>query len=475
MKGNRHFFHESCKRISRCSLFVLSVVLFYSCNNKINPNPSYSSYPPFDSIFVKYQPQKEKWLNWNILFAPGTTEARRTQTMDSIEKYVSHWISNSTNPSFQVTHFYFSCPCDPQLTNYTATPLFGMSGAPNPPPNPGKGIGGSGDGVEYVNTNNQIVLDSTGEYPDPPKNKMIFNTTSVDDSKILAVMDTGLDTAYFLTHFQDLLWTDKTGQNIRNFQFFENGRLIDYYFDDDKHKHGTAVTTLALKAFEKFDGQNTAKPRFMILKVLDENKRGSTFTVSCALSYVRQHPATLVNASLGYYGEADSILLKYSGDISNPAQNPIPVISAAGNIPGVHTDDSLCDMPLKRNILNSSNLFYPACFSDSFSNFITVTGLSNAVTSCYYQNYSSQYVNVGVITNPGTSICCKFLVPFNTVKGYEGSSFATPIVSGQVMACLMASPGRSLQTCLDLISPVPGSIPANPATKQGRTLTYTSP
>lgn len=473
MRRNRSFFHISCKRFLWNTLAALTIVFAHSCTSHITP--IYSSYLPFDSIFVKYQPQKEKWLNWNILFAPGTSEARRIQTMDSIEKYVTNWISSSPNPSLQVTHFYFSCPCDPQLTNYTATPLLGMSGTPNPPPNPGKGVGGSGDGIQYVNSNNSFVMDTTLEYQVPVNQKVVLNTTSVDDSKILAVMDTGLDTLIFPHNFQNLLWSDAAGQNLRNFQFFTNGRGYDYYFDDEKHKHGTAVTTLALQAFESFNLQNTVKPRVMILKVLDENKRGSTFTVSCALSYVKQHAATMVNASLGYYGKTDSILLKYSGDISNADQNPIPVFSAAGNIPGIHADDSLCNPPLERNLLNSSNLFYPACFSDLFPNFITVTGLSDAITSCYYQNYSSQYVNVGVITNPGTPNCCRFLVPFNTVKGYEGSSFATPVVSGKVMACLMTTAGITLQTCIDLISPVPNPIPPNPATKQGRALTYTTP
>jgi len=474
MKRNKHFFDELCKGFSWIASLVFLFVLINSCTTKIPPfHPVYPIEPAATQRL--YQPQKQKWLDWNVLFLPGTGEIRRIQTLDSIKKYVDNYLAHSTNPTFQVTQFYFSCPCDSGLINYTATPLAGMSGAPNPPPQPGKGVGGSGDGIEYVNNNNSFLVDTLDDYQDAAdKSKPITLNTSGLDSRIFAVMDTGLDTLFFQRHFEGLLWSIPGAVTLRNFQFFKNSQPYDYFLDEEKHKHGTAVTALALRALEKFNDQNHVKPHFMILKVLDENKQGSTFTVSCALSYAIQNHATIINASLGYYGVMDSILLKYAGLTRIEGQDTITIFSAAGNIQSRHDQNILCKTPGNGNLLDDNRLVYPACFSDSFSNFITVTGLSSSTTPCLYQNFSSKYVNVGVATNPGSAICCKFLIPFLN-KGAEGSSFSTPVVSGEVMGCLISTPGSTIQSCLDLISPVPSPIPNNPAIKQGRFLTYTSP
>lgn len=461
-----------CKLITRICLFAFLVVMAYSCNHpsKLTDVTTASSY------INLYHPEKPKWINWNVLFTSSTGQARRDQTMDSIKKYVSDYLTNNA-PTFTVTQYFFSCPCDPELINFTVTPLTASGSAPVPPPPPGKGVGGSGDGIDYVNQNNLFSIDTLDQYKNLPDTTMvILNTSSVDNSKTLAVMDTGLDSAYFQSHFQQLLWSDLSGaQNIRNFQFFTNGHPLEYFWDDDKYKHGTAATTLALQALEKFNVQNHVKPRVMILKVLDDKRAGSTFTVSCALSYVIQHQATIVNASLGYYGETDSILLKYANRTSSDVQNPIPVFSAAGNLPGDHDPLQLCSTPSTGNeLLAPGRLFYPACFSTTNSNFITVTGLKDQFASCFFQNYSNAFVNVGVVTNPGPANCCKFLVPFNN-SGYEGSSFATPIVSGEVMGCLITVPGSTFQSCLDMISPAQSPVPANAVTSQGRFLTYTTP
>jgi hypothetical protein len=471
MKRYSCFMNQICKLISRLVIFAFLVVIADSCN-RISKSSSPGTIASSEN---RYHPELSKWVNWNVLFTSTTNESRRNQTMDSIEKYVTDYMTNH-GMTFPVSQFFFSCPCDPGLVNFTVTPLGASGSAPVPPPPPGKGVGGSGDGVEYVNQNNLFSIDSiyqNGKLPDT--SMVILNTSSVDNTKTLAVMDTGLDSVYYQNHFQQLLWSDPSGaQNIRNFQFFMNGQPFDYFWDDDKYKHGTAVTGLALQALEKFNNQNRVKPRVMILKVLDDKRAGSTFTVSCALSYVIQHQATIVNASLGYYGIMDSILLKYADRTISDVQNPIPVFAAAGNLPGDHKGTQLCFNPSNGNELKPGRLFYPACFSTSHPNFITVTGLSDSLNSCFYQNYSNVFVNVGVVTNPGTVNCCKFLVRFSD-SGYEGSSFATPILSGEIMGCLLTIPGSTIQSCLDLISPAKSPVPNNAVTNQGRFLTYTTP
>jgi hypothetical protein len=468
MKRNNLFFGREIHRLYWIAALALPLLLTNACHpiSKISHPPTHVENP--------YQPEKRKWIDWNVLFTPGTTEARQNQTMDSIKKYVSDSIG-SPNPPFPVDQFFFRCPCDPDLINYTVTPLAASGALPVPPPPPGKGVGGSGDGIEYVNVNNSFIIDSVTENQDTVNQTPVpLVTSSVDDSKILAVMDTGLDSLYYQNHFQNLLWSDAAGQNIRNFIFYLNSRSLDYFWDDDKFKHGTAVTTLALQALESFNEKNHVKPRVMVLKVLDANRKGSTFSVSCATSYAIQHHATLINESLGYYGVTDSILLKYTDRTVSQSRTPITVFAAAGNLLERHFRDQLCFAPGKGNQLDSPRLFFPACFSVSHPNIITVTGLSNLSTACFYQNYSATYVNVGVVTNPGGSNCCKFKVPFNA-SGYEGSSFATPVLTGKIMGCLLSNSGNTVQSCLEIIAPVPIPIPPNPITKQGRFFTYLTP
>jgi hypothetical protein len=128
-------------------------------------------------------------------------------------------------------------------------------------------------------------------------------------------MDTGLDTTFFRNRFQGLLWYPPSNKlNLRNFLFYENHLDYDYYLDDDSHKHGTAVTALAIESIERFYESLHKLPRVMVLKVLNNKREGTTFGLSCGLSYAAQNKATVVNASLGYYGNIkskDSVLMKY--------------------------------------------------------------------------------------------------------------------------------------------------------------------
>ena len=348
----------------------------------------------------------------------------------------------------------------------------GIGSAPVKPPPPPPGTGGSGDPLA-INPNNSFVIDSTTQFMDSVNSKFTVHlaSTTIDSSKLLAVMDTGLDSTLFDNTYAGLLWSDPNGSTIRNFQDFSNFQGLSYYNDDDPHKHGTAVTALALQALETLN-QNV-RPQVMVLKVLDKNKSGSTFTVSCGLSYAVQHRATLVNASLGYYSQrgADPILSHYVSLCNTGDSRAITILAAAGNLPGVHTPP-LCYNPTLANELTITNLFYPACFKTDYPNVISVTGLSTSQSSCRYQNYSTTYVSVGVVTNQHSNyVCCAFPVNFLN-SGYEGSSFATPIVSGKIMGCLLNTPGSTPISCLNSIS---SNEATSPVTEKGRYITYVSP
>ena len=136
----------------------------------------------------------------------------------------------------------------------------------------------------------------------------------------------------------------------------------------------------------------------------------------------------------------------------------IPIIAAAGNTVGKHAPDPLCDP--KENTNNRlqftagsvAHLFYPACFSEKLDNLIAINQLQriSAPTAqllpCFYQNYSEHYVNAGVLNN---NQCCGFSIMGNEI---EGSSFATPVVTGILMSATRDQRPVSMRAFVDKIS-----------------------
>jgi hypothetical protein len=386
-------------------------------------------------------------LDWNVLFLQGTDSATRQLAIqiieDSITQYINHYNQNHTT-NFQVVQQFVFCPCDTLLYNISAVPLGGTGQGSNPPP-PSGGIkpGGSGDGTAYVSNNESFTMDTLISSLDTAT-KLLFhlNSFTANTSQLtLAIMDSGLDTAYFDHSLLPLIWIPQQSRVINNFLWYRNNKPLYYAFDDDTLKHGTAVTALSLQAVQGTGTGATVQPRLMVLKVLDNRRIGSTFSVSCALSYAAQQHATLINASLGYYstGAVDSIL-RYYVDTCAKAGVGIPVVAAAGNLPGAHNPALLCTPAPSTNALGPKRLFFPACFTRDLPNVISVTGLVDRWDACEYQNYSNSLVSVGVYNHvsPQAS-CCQYNLAFLSM-GYEGTSFAAPVVSGKMMGVLIGAP-----------------------------------
>jgi hypothetical protein len=91
------------------------------------------------------------------------------------------------------------------------------------------------------------------------------------------------------------------------------------------------------------------------------------------------------------------------------------------------------------NELKPGHLFYPACSNNQeYFLVISVTGFSSPGIPCFYQNYSREYVNLGVNNRFTDLNCCSYKLDFIANPfTLEGSSFATPVVSGQVAAEIM--------------------------------------
>ena len=464
-----------------------------SCHPRINKGGG----PPTKHV--------SSWVNWNYIFKEGTDSATRRLTIESAVAAVSNVRSGPVDTSKQrpvgtynngqiavhplttylsdylrgaihakkdffldsvQVHF---CSChDTLLWNLTGNLNIGGTGQSAPsPPGPPPPIA-TGDAVSTVDSN--AIANS------PSSNKPLLGggvvdfggQTQVTDSVLLAIIDSGIDPGLFSPAIYNQLFASD-GSGTVNFVPYAP---TTGYKDDDPVRHGSAVAAIALNAFyAKSSGEQWRKlPRLMVLKALDSTGRGSTFTVSCALSYAIRHKASLINLSLGYPNTRDQVIDHY---LQLSARQKIPVVAAAGNTPGNH-ENALCSTHINwHHELRPGNLFFPACQSiDPGYCIISVTGLSSADLPCQYQNFSSRYVSIGVVNKTSPNSCCGFSPAFIS-SGYvlDGSSFATPVISGELGFRLMRNGNRSdAASCVQLLQPL--SVASRFLTWQGQYITY---
>ena len=385
-------------------------------------------------------------LSWNILFSPGTDKPTRDKTIQNIKNFIKDYKDADGKlldlPTLPVEAF---CPCDTLLYTLNFDPIIGGVGKSltSPPPSSVPTANGDYAGVSKLSEN--ISIDESFQFNPPdsflkdPKQREARPTgiariysEKIDPNQILAIIDSGIDTALFSGEKRKLIWAESGGAPTI-FNFLPNQPIGDFV-DNTSHKHGSAVAALALAAMG--NTSTTIYPRIMILKALDGNNAGSIFSVSCALSYAVQKNATIINASLGYYGEVDSILQHYV-NMTTTHVPAIELFASAGNTRGSHDPALLCKTPTD-SVLKSPRLFYPACFRSATSDNITsVTQLNDLSTACFYQNFSDQFVSLGV-HNRDPFKCCFMSVQFtNGIEYYEGTSFAAPIASGLRMRSIL--------------------------------------
>ena len=391
------------------------------------------------------QIQYAKAYSWNILFKPKTNAAARKKAITRIQdSLISYFINNhhDTIPKFDRPVY---CPCDTLLINLNIKFVNGSGGSVSSPLAV-ETVKAEGDylDIQYISNNDPIKKMepdiNPGPYPKTRSIKLSSLGKANPNNSVLAVIDTGLDTTLFPLNISRLLWRRNTSATGTIYNFLPHK---DPYRLKDDHggRHGTFVTALALIAYSKGVTKPTY-PRIMILKALDHNKTGSIFSVSCALSYARQNNATVVNASLGYYGECDSVLLHYIKQCNSKPSNPILIFAAAGNKLEDRDSAIICKPADPANRLTNSNTFYPASCSPELNHVITITGLNKSGKSCYYQNYSNEVVTLGVKNVENDSLgqilggCCSYIAPFNK-KRYEGSSFATPVACGMLLRYML--------------------------------------
>ena len=447
---------ELLKQVRLCIACALIASLLVGCS-PFKKGHTVSKYPLNNSEWGMDR-DTSRWFSWNILFKDATPRSQADAAINAIEQQVQDAVTRF-NPDWKALFWIYRCKCDTSLLNLAAKVVDGQDRAVTPP----GGItptGGGGD-ILFVSENHELQKDR--ETKDSlRRGKVAVSRSAKHSDKIFAIIDTGIDPSCFTPELTGLIWKAPPGKlALYNFLGGSYGDLDNY--DDHGKKHGSGVAAVSIMAMD-----GGVYPKLMILKALDKYKRGTTFTFSCALSYAIQNNADVVNASLGYEGkssEADPILFNYLRKARDTVPDkPIYIFTAAGNI---DVTGSLCDAGAPTNELRGARMFFPGCFSTSLNNVINVTGLTKDDQSCRFQNYSSTFVTLGVLNNPG---CCLYRTPFFSFS-FDGTSFATPAAAGMVMNMHLSPTGQSIPSCITALQQTSPS--SNPVTVGGHYFNYT--
>lgn len=260
--------------------------------------------------------------------------------------------------------------------------------------------------------------------------------TTGSDKVVVAIIDNGFDTFH-----PDLLanaWKnideipnnkiddDKNGyiDDVWGWNFADSNNdprpQVDNLSDNEKGEHifshGTMVAGLigAVGNNNKDGVGINWKVKLMNLKVLGNNGSGNLDTIDDAIRYAVDNGADVINISMvGYYTEDMKRAIDYA------YENGVVVVAAAGN-----NSFSLND-----------NTLYPICI-DKGSDVQKVLGVS-AITQ---EHKLTTFSNIGSdcidLTAPGSSISSTVRfsptngLPNRYLGGWQGTSFATPMVSG---------------------------------------------
>ncbi|HOD55476.1 MAG TPA: S8 family serine peptidase, partial [Candidatus Cloacimonadota bacterium] len=257
-------------------------------------------------------------------------------------------------------------------------------------------------------------------------------TTGYNTQKI-AIIDTGVDWTH--PDLMNKIWLNTqeipdNGIDDDNNGFVDDIRGWDFINNDnnpmDDNSHGTHVAGIAGASANNETGIAGIdwNAHILPLKVLQSSGYGSSDVIALAVDYARNNGATVINMSLGSYGE--SLTLKYA--LEN-AYNYTIIVAAAGN------DASSVDL----------RPMYPACYS-------FVIGVQASKQSSELASFSNRDLSGPVITGnawghnyeitaPGVDILSTF--PNGGYRSLSGTSMASPIVAGAVSLMRSHLPNQS--------------------------------
>jgi hypothetical protein len=318
--------------------------------------------------------------------------------------------------------------------------------------------GGGNDTVLWC-TNNAIKLnDSVLDYSKQKEYKTIralaAGTTSstATTSPVVAVFDTGVDPNELTNYLYHNTTTSCLGPSANDgWNFPDYTGIIKDNFNIPQG-HGGIVADLIVQQVVSHRDNNV---RILPVKIHDSNGMSNLFYVLCGIAYAKERGANIINASFGYYApkkyneqgheltDSSALLLKAFINYYL-TQNNILLVAAAGN-----KNDAMESMAALTTTRNLDRVYmYPASLSKDLNNVIAVTTVDDANTAVSpHQNFSKNVVDIGVNADLITGNAFFIQNPrLNSAGGLtyvEGSSFATPVVSG-----LLASQWSIIQPAL---------------------------
>lgn len=294
-------------------------------------------------------------------------------------------------------------------------------------------------GVVYAEPNYQLSIAATPNDPDFESLWGLNNTgqtggtvdadidaaeawdiTTGDHNTVVAVVDTGVD--YLHPDLAANIWINPgeiAGDGIDNDGngFIDDVHGYDFVSNDgdpmDDHSHGTHVAgTIGAVANNGIGITGVAwDVQIMAVKFLNSQGSGSTSAAVNAIEYAVDNGATISNHSWGFngsYSQALSDAIQYAQSADHI------VVAAAGNGGPDRVGDD-----------NDSVPFFPGNFPQD--NLISVSATDHNDNLATFSNYGLTQVDLGA---PGVSVYST--TPNNTYSTFNGTSMATPHVTGAV-------------------------------------------
>jgi hypothetical protein len=321
------------------------------------------------------------------------------------------------------------------------------------------------DSLLYYSVNFDVSFGDTTYAPfllhgyTPPRPYFAKNFADVT----VAVFDTGIDSTFFNPRYFYMGTPPAClGPNATNgWNFSATPPNMNWKDDFLPGRHGTTVSKFIVDQVNAASGNGI---KLLPIKIHDSRGKGNLFSVLCGFSYAAERGAQIINASLGYYTypkagaapDQNAVLLREYVKEYLTKKN-ILLIAAAGN-DFTNTDPNKHDL--------DKVLFYPASLASDtvyLPNVIAVTTVSDVSgTVSPNQNFSARVVDVGVNADNASDYTFNypFTAPSTTGAGsgiVNGSSFATPIVTGKICANyhLFVNPSTGTPVFVDPLTGVP--------------------
>ena len=274
--------------------------------------------------------------------------------------------------------------------------------------------------------NDPLYQDGSQWYLDAINAPAAWDSTTGDTTQIIAIIDTGVDWDH--PDLDDNIWTNwneipDNGIDDDNNGYIDDTRGWDYINNDndpnDDNSHGTHVAGIA--AAEGNNGIGICgvawNAHIMPIKMLQSSGSGNSSDLASAIEYASDNGATVINMSLGSYGESLTVKnVLYNAYVTSL------LVAAAGNDGLKLLQDGSC--PRCGNM-------YPGCYPFVLGVQASNSGGSRANFSNWDWSgpidFNNPWGNNYELYAPGINIIST--IP-NGYRSYNGTSMAAPIVSG---------------------------------------------